>query len=232
MARGKSVELRRAVAADAAAIRELTREAYAKWVPVIGREPKPMTADYAEALRTNRFDVLFVDGKLAALIETVVQADCLLIENVAVSPAFQGRGLSRQLMAHAGAARRIARCGEVRLYTNKLFAEEFTPLPKPRLSRGQRGAVQRRLARRHEQEAGTAGGLSGARAMALPPVERLLCGDQAHQEGNRAPGSPNRILARRFGYRATLHTEIREVPRAAEALPPRPPAGAEGPFAR
>ena len=56
----ESLELRRAVAADAAAIRELTREAYAKWVPVIGREPKPMTADYAEALRKNRFDLLFL----------------------------------------------------------------------------------------------------------------------------------------------------------------------------
>ena len=37
--------LRRAVADDAAAVRVLTREAYAKWVPVIGREPLPMRAD-------------------------------------------------------------------------------------------------------------------------------------------------------------------------------------------
>ncbi len=32
-----TVELRRAKATDAAAIRELTRSAYAKWVPLIGR---------------------------------------------------------------------------------------------------------------------------------------------------------------------------------------------------
>ena len=38
-------ELRQAVPADAPAIRELTRAAYAKWIPLIGREPKPMTAD-------------------------------------------------------------------------------------------------------------------------------------------------------------------------------------------
>ena len=88
----KSFELRRAVVADAAAIRELTREAYSKWIPVIGREPMPMTADYDEAVRKNRFDLLYVEGKLAALIETIAQADGLLIENVAVSPFFQGRG--------------------------------------------------------------------------------------------------------------------------------------------
>ncbi len=44
------VELRQAKATDAAAIRELTRTAYAKWVPLIGREPKPMTANYEEAV--------------------------------------------------------------------------------------------------------------------------------------------------------------------------------------
>ncbi len=121
----ESLELRRAVAADAAAIRELTREAYAKWVPVIGREPKPMAADYAEALRKNRFDLLFAEGKLTALIETIAQEDCLLIENVAVSPLWQGRGIGRKLMAHAERLAASLGYGEIRLYTNRLFAENL-----------------------------------------------------------------------------------------------------------
>ncbi len=120
------LELRRAVAADAAAIRELTREAYAKWVSVIGREPTPMTADYAEALRTNRFDILLVEGKLAALIETIAQADCLLIENVAVAPACQRRGLGRKLLAHAERLAASLGYREIKLYTNKLFAENLS----------------------------------------------------------------------------------------------------------
>ncbi len=119
----EELELRRAVATDASAIRDLTREAYAKWVPVIGREPKPMTADYAEAVRSHRIDLLYVDGELAALIETIPQADHLLIENVAVSPAFQGRGLGRKLMAHAEQIAASLGHDEIRLYTNKLFAE-------------------------------------------------------------------------------------------------------------
>ena len=119
----EATTLRRAVAADATAIRELTRAAYAKWVPLIGREPKPMTADYEVAVRSHRFDLLHVDGALAALIETIADADHLLIENVAVSPAFQGRGLSRRLMAHAEALAAAAGVREVRLYTNKRFDE-------------------------------------------------------------------------------------------------------------
>jgi ribosomal protein S18 acetylase RimI-like enzyme len=111
------LELRQALGTDASAIRDLTREAYAKWVPVIGREPKPMTADYAEALRKHRIDLLYLDGKLAALIETIAEPDHLLIENVAVSPAFQGRGLGRKLIAHAEQLAGSLGHDEIKLYT-------------------------------------------------------------------------------------------------------------------
>lgn len=45
----QALQLRRATAADAANVRALARAAYAKWVPLIGREPIPMTADYDRA---------------------------------------------------------------------------------------------------------------------------------------------------------------------------------------
>jgi GNAT superfamily N-acetyltransferase len=107
---------------DAGAVRDLTRAAYARWVPLIGREPKPMGADYDTAVRDHRIDLLHVGGELAALIEMIPQADHLLIENLAVSPDFQGRGLGRTLMAHAERVAAALGHGEIRLYTNKLFA--------------------------------------------------------------------------------------------------------------
>jgi ribosomal protein S18 acetylase RimI-like enzyme len=117
-----ATELRRAVPADAVAVQELTRKAYAKWIPVIGREPMPMKADYSAALREHLVDLLYVEGRLAALIETIPQADHLLIENVAVLPALQGRGFGRRLIAHAEALAVSLRLPEMRLYTNKDFA--------------------------------------------------------------------------------------------------------------
>jgi ribosomal protein S18 acetylase RimI-like enzyme len=117
------LDLRRAIAADAAAVRSLTRQAYAKWVPVIGREPKPMQAEYAEALRKHRIDLGYVAGELVALIETIAEPDHLLIENLAVAPAFQGRGLGRALMAHAERLAAGLGYAELRLYTNQLFVE-------------------------------------------------------------------------------------------------------------
>jgi GNAT superfamily N-acetyltransferase len=119
----ETIALRRAGPADAAAIRRLTREAYAKWVPVIGREPMPMGADYEAALKSHRFDLLYVGDALAALIETVDEGERLLIENVAVLPAFQGQGLGSKLMTHAEALARSLGRARTRLYTNKRMVE-------------------------------------------------------------------------------------------------------------
>ena len=114
-----------ATAADADAIRALTRDAYAKWVPVIGREPLPMRADYAAAVREHRIDLLRLEGRLVALIQMIPKPDHLLIENVAVAPGFQGRGLGRMLLAHAERVAAALGHAEVRLYTNKAFAENL-----------------------------------------------------------------------------------------------------------
>ena len=145
------VELRQAMATDAAAIRDLTRAAYARWVPLIGREPKPMTADYDAAVLKHRFDLLYVDGILAALIETIREPDHLLVENVAVSPAFQGRGFGRRLMAHAEALAEAAGYAEIRLYTNQRFVENT--LSPARLPHRPRGSGSGRRRDPHEQAA-------------------------------------------------------------------------------
>jgi ribosomal protein S18 acetylase RimI-like enzyme len=121
----ETVSIRLAVAADAEAIAALTREAYAKWVAVIGREPLPMTVDYAQAVQRRRFDLLQVDGQLAALIETVRRDDWLLIENVAVLPAFQRRGYGVRLLGLAEDLAAASGLAGTRLYTNKRFAENL-----------------------------------------------------------------------------------------------------------
>ena len=121
----EALTLRRATATDAAAARGLTREAYAKWVPVIGREPKPMTADFDAAIRDHRVDLLCAGERIVALIETIAGPEALLIENVAVSPSWQGRGLGRRLMAHAERLAAAMGYRQIRLYTNARFVENI-----------------------------------------------------------------------------------------------------------
>ena len=95
------IHLSRATPSDAPAVRQLVRAAYAKWVPLMGREPMPMLADYDVAVREHEVDLAYVEGALVALIELIVTPDHLFIENLAVAPGQQGRGLGRALIAHA-----------------------------------------------------------------------------------------------------------------------------------
>lgn len=111
----------RATRADATAIRDLTRLAYAKWVPLIGREPLPMQADYDRAVAEHRIDLAVRDGKLIALVEMIPADDHLLIENLAVHPDAQGQGLGERLLRHAETVARDLGVLEIRLYTNEKF---------------------------------------------------------------------------------------------------------------
>jgi pimeloyl-ACP methyl ester carboxylesterase len=119
------VRLRPGVLADLGAIQALTRTAYQPWVALIGREPLPMQADYAAALAMHRFDLAFLGGEFIGLIETREAPDHLLIVNVAVDPAWQGRGLGRRLMAEAEALALAAGLPELRLYTNAAFTRNL-----------------------------------------------------------------------------------------------------------
>ena len=114
-------QMRRATATDAPAVRQLVRNAYAKWVPIMGREPMPMLADYDVAVREHEVDLAYVGGALAAIIEVIVHADHLFVENIAVSPTHQGQGLGRHLMAHVEARAKGLGLPQLRLLTGQVM---------------------------------------------------------------------------------------------------------------
>ena len=113
--------LRRGTLADSATIRDLTRLAYAKWIPLIGREPKPMTINYDRAVLDNLIDLYEIDGEAVALVEVVPHAQHLLIENIAVRPDHQGKEIGEMLLSHAETIARSLQLAELQLYTNAAF---------------------------------------------------------------------------------------------------------------
>lgn len=116
-----SIRFRPAERADAATIRDIVRAAYAKWVPVIGREPLPMSADYDKAVAEHPFDVAVEDDRIVGMIETMLADDHLWIENVCVAPQAQGRGIGRLLLDRAEQKALEAGRAELRLLTNGAF---------------------------------------------------------------------------------------------------------------
>ncbi len=139
----ESVALRRGAQADAEAVRALVEAAYTKRIPVIGRLPIPMQADYAQALRDHRFDLLLAGPDLAGLIETRAEADHLLVVNVAVHPAFQGRGFGSRLMGRADAVAAEAGLRAAAPLHQQEVHGEPAPLRRARLPGGAGGALRR-----------------------------------------------------------------------------------------
>jgi len=117
--------LRRAGPDDAGSIARLVHRAYSKWIPVIGREPKPMKADYQHAVRDHEVWVLDGERGVIAVLEMIPAHDHVLVENVAVEPAVQGHGIGRRLMAYAEAEAKRRGLGEVRLFTNERFVDDL-----------------------------------------------------------------------------------------------------------
>lgn len=117
----KSIRFRPAEPGDADAIRDIVRAAYAKWVPVIGREPLPMRADYGKAVAEHPFDLAIEEGRIVGVIETMLADDHLWIENVCVAPHAQGRGIGRLLLERAERKAFEAGRPELRLLTNGAF---------------------------------------------------------------------------------------------------------------
>lgn len=117
--------IRVAGVADVAAIRAIARAAYAKYVPRIGREPAPMTEDYAAAVAMRHAVVAEVAGRVCGYMVAWPEGGAYFIESLGVDPQSQGHGLGRRLIEHAVAAARRGGLPALRLYTNEAMAENL-----------------------------------------------------------------------------------------------------------
>jgi ribosomal protein S18 acetylase RimI-like enzyme len=111
-----TVRLRAAGTDDSAAVAALVDAAYRHYVPRLGMRPGPMDADYDQVLRDD--DVrLALDGDELVGVLVLSRHDAFYVENVAVAPSCQQRGIGRLLLTYAETAARRAGFAEVTLYT-------------------------------------------------------------------------------------------------------------------
>ncbi len=119
------IKIRVAVAGDLAAVQALVDAAYAPYIPRLGRAPGPMSDDYAAAIAQRQVHLLEIDVMLAGLLVLIAEPEALLIDNIAVAPAFQGQDLGRRLMAFAEQTAKQRGLDRLRLYTNELMTENI-----------------------------------------------------------------------------------------------------------
>jgi ribosomal protein S18 acetylase RimI-like enzyme len=118
--------IHRARPEDRAAIEAIVNAAYAIYVERIGKPPGPMLDDYAGLIADGMVSVLAdTDGTIAAVIVLVPQPDHLLLDNIAVRPDRQSRGLGRRLIEFAEDEARRLGFAELRLYTHEKMTENI-----------------------------------------------------------------------------------------------------------
>lgn len=117
--------LRRARPDEAAQIRDLVRSAYALYVDRMDLEPAPMLADYTDLVSRQLVTIAETGGSLAGIIVSYPRGKALHVENVAVSPAFQGQGIGHTLMDFAEEVARSKGLAAVELYTNEVMTENI-----------------------------------------------------------------------------------------------------------
>lgn len=117
--------IRPATIADVEQIGTIARAAYAKYVPRIGREPPPMVADFAAFIARDVVVAIEESGELRGFMVGWPEGDAYLIDNIAVDPAAQGRGLGRKLIEYAVNNARRSGLSALRLYTNVAMTENL-----------------------------------------------------------------------------------------------------------
>ena len=123
---GQGLEIRPARADDVEGVRQLVRDAYAVYIPRIGREPAPMAADYGGLVREGVVTIAADEDAIVGVLVLRPRPSSLLLENIAVAPTEQHRGIGRALMAFAEQRARELGLTKITLYTNARMTENLS----------------------------------------------------------------------------------------------------------
>ncbi|HYM63072.1 MAG TPA: GNAT family N-acetyltransferase [Gaiellaceae bacterium] len=123
------MSIRVAEPADVDAVSSCVQAAYAIYVERIGRPPAPMSADYDALVAAREVWVACEDETVVGVLVLRPRQNSLILENVAVSPTRQGRGIGRALIGFA--ERHASELGlrAVKLYTNERMTENLSLYP-------------------------------------------------------------------------------------------------------
>ena len=122
----RGLSLRAATDADVPRLTDLVRAAYGHYVERLGGPPRPLVDDYAEVVRDHDVTVAEIEGEVAGLVVLAVEDEGFTVDNVAVAPSLQGRGVGRALLGHAERAARQAGFDSIRLYTHERMTENIS----------------------------------------------------------------------------------------------------------
>lgn len=122
--------IRMAHASDLDSVTRCAAEAYALYVPRMGKKPAPMIADFRSQIAAGQVYVIEGSNGVAGFIVLYCRRDHLHVENIAVLPATQGQGLGRRLLSFAEDEAKRQGLASIELYTNVKMTENLELYPR------------------------------------------------------------------------------------------------------
>ncbi|HEX3182641.1 MAG TPA: GNAT family N-acetyltransferase [Beijerinckiaceae bacterium] len=116
-------DLRRARPDEAEKIAAFQRAAYARNRSILGVEPIPLQADYAETLRRYEVWLRGEEETTTGILILESRPDDLLIWSIATAPEARRSGIGNELLAAAENRARELRKNIIRLYTGELLVD-------------------------------------------------------------------------------------------------------------
>lgn len=110
---------------DAVEIAIIARRAFAKWVPILGREPIPMTMDYRAAILRREVWVVKADGQMAAFMKMSKIANSMFVDVLAVAPERQREQIGSAALRWAEATALRQRLDGVTLKTVAAYTDNI-----------------------------------------------------------------------------------------------------------
>lgn len=121
--------IRVASVSDVEAIRQCAVDAYSKYIERIGKAPAPMVANFEALVGADQVVVALCENQLAGFVVFYKIQKAMHLENVAVHPAFSGRGIGKLLIRYVEDKAAEIGLDYVELYTNAAMTENLSMYP-------------------------------------------------------------------------------------------------------
>jgi N-acetylglutamate synthase-like GNAT family acetyltransferase len=117
--------IRRAQSADAVEMKTCVKAAYRHYIARMGKPPGPMLDDYSEMVEQHQAFVAEESGRVIGILVLILKNDGILMDNVAVLPKYQGKGLGHQLVQFAETQAFERGFKSLYVYTHELMTENI-----------------------------------------------------------------------------------------------------------
>ena len=117
--------IRNASLDDLRSIERIADAAYQQYVPLLGRKPAPMVADFKCHLINDRVIVFERGGQVLGYAIVLAERPIPLLDNIAVNVSVRGQGVGSALIDHIEA--HLIQCGKrcYDLYTNVVMVQNI-----------------------------------------------------------------------------------------------------------